>query len=87
MKRFRNGVSKLFMMLCAQIVQGLADWRAFEGDGGLNMKQTLMEVTQFLYETTGKFFAEVNAANKPTSDWEISSLLRGRLVVILPQDS
>jgi hypothetical protein len=48
-----------------------------------------MEVTQFLYETTGNFIAEVNAANKTTlaSGWELSSMLRGRLVVILPQDS
>lgn len=70
-------------------MQGLADWKAPEGDAGFSIKRTLMEVTQFLCETTGNFIAEVNAANKTTlaSGWEVSSMLRGRLVVILPQDS
>jgi hypothetical protein len=70
-------------------VQGLAEWKAPEGDAGFNIKNTLMEVTQFLYQTTGNFIAEVNAANKttPVSGWEASAMLRGRLVVILPQDS
>lgn len=70
-------------------MQGLADWRAPEGDAGFNIKNTLMEVTQFLYQRIGNFTAEVNAASTTisVSGWGTSSVLRGRLVVILPQDS
>lgn len=71
------------------IVQGLADWKAVEGDVGFNIKHTLMEVAQFLYKTTGSSVADMNSANKPNPmyGWEASAMLRSRLLVILPQDS
>lgn len=66
-----------------QIVQGLAEWKAPEGDSGFSIKLILKEVIRSLFQAPGT--AGV-IADKATTGLEVAAMSRTRLIVIFPQD-
>ena len=64
-------------------MQGLAEWKAPEGDSGFSIKLILKEVIRSLFQAPGTTGVIVD---KATTGLEVAAMSRTRLIVIFPQD-